>query len=110
MGRALMILGTASKVGKSAVAAGLCRIFHHCGISVAPFKAQNLSLNSFVTSEGGEMSWAQAAQAEACKIRPHVDMNPVLVKPTAGTGSHVIVQGRVFKNVRARLSLPTQKH
>jgi adenosylcobyric acid synthase len=99
---AIMILGTASDVGKSVIAAGLCRILYRSGIRVAPFKAQNMSLNSYVTSDDGEIGWAQAAQAEACGIEPTVDMNPVLLKPVSGVGSQVIVQGRVYRNLEVR--------
>ena len=96
MAKALAILGTGSDVGKSLVAAGLGRIFHRSGIRVAPFKAQNMSLNSFVTVEGGEMGRAQVLQAQACGIRPHVDMNPILLKPEADRRSQVVVQGKVW--------------
>jgi len=102
MARALMIMGTASDVGKSVVAAGLCRIFHRAGIDVAPFKAQNMSLNSFVTAEGGEMGRAQVLQSQACGLLPHVDMNPILLKPEADNRSQVIVHGKVWKKCEAR--------
>jgi len=97
--KALMILGTASDVGKSVIAAGLCRIFYRAGIRVAPFKAQNMSLNSYVTLDCGEIGWAQAAQAQACGIEPTVDMNPILLKPVSPLGSQVIVQGKVYGNM-----------
>ena len=96
MAKALAILGTGSDVGKSLVTAGLGRIFHRAGIRVAPFKAQNMSLNSFVTVEGGEMGRAQVLQAQACGLLPHVDMNPILLKPEADRRSQVIVQGKVW--------------
>jgi adenosylcobyric acid synthase len=102
MTRALMVMGTGSDVGKSVVAAGLCRIFHRRGIDVAPFKAQNMSLNSFVTSDGGEMGRAQVLQAEACGLPPHVDMNPILLKPEADDCSQVIVHGRVWGKHQGR--------
>ena len=102
MVKAIMVMGTASDVGKSVVAAGLCRIFHRAGIDVAPFKAQNMSLNSFVTSDGGEMGRAQVVQAEACGLPPHVDMNPILLKPEADNCSQVIVHGKVWGKHQGR--------
>ncbi len=98
--RAIAILGTASDVGKSVIAAGLCRIFRRSGLRIAPFKAQNMSLNSYVTPDGGEIGWAQAAQAHACRIEPTVDMNPILLKPTSKLGSQVVIQGKVHGNMR----------
>ena len=98
----LMILGSGSDVGKSLVVAGLCRIFRQEGIRVAPFKAQNMALNSFITPEGGEMGRAQVVQAMAAGLAPHVDMNPILLKPTTQVGSQVIVQGKVYGNFPAR--------
>ncbi len=100
--RPLMILGSGSDVGKSIMVAGLCRIFRQEGIRVAPFKAQNMALNSFITPEGGEMGRAQVVQAQAAGLAPHVDMNPVLLKPSSEVGSQVIVQGRVYGNFPAR--------
>ncbi|CUS36834.1 Cobyric acid synthase [Candidatus Nitrospira nitrosa] len=94
--RALAVLGTGSDVGKSLITAGICRVLHRAGMRVAPFKAQNMSLNSFVTPEGGEIGRAQALQAEACGIVPHVDMNPILLKPESDNRSQVIVQGSVW--------------
>jgi len=99
---AVMFCGTASDVGKSVITAGFCRLLLKRGISVAPFKSQNMSLNSCVTPEGGEIGRAQAMQAQACDISPHTDMNPILLKPNSDTGSQVIVQGRAvgIMNVR----------
>lgn len=93
---AIAILGTASDVGKSVIAAGLCRLLLRRGIRVAPFKAQNMSLNSFVTADGGEMGRAQVLQAEACRLLPEVDMNPILLKPVTNSRSQVILQGKVW--------------
>ncbi|MBW2470111.1 MAG: cobyric acid synthase [Deltaproteobacteria bacterium] len=91
----IAVLGTGSDVGKSVVATALCRVFVNRGVRVAPFKAQNMSNNSGVTPEGFEMGRAQIVQAEAAKISPHVDMNPVLLKPTAELGSQVVLLGSV---------------
>jgi adenosylcobyric acid synthase len=100
--RALMFCGTGSDVGKSVITAGFCRILTRRGIAVAPFKSQNMALNSAVTPEGGEIGRAQSVQAEACRVMPHTDMNPVLLKPNSDTGSQVIVQGRVVRNMGVR--------
>lgn len=97
----LMIQGTASNAGKSAVTAGLCRMLARRGVTVAPFKPQNMALNSAVTTDGGEIGRAQAVQAEACGIAPHSDMNPILLKPNSQTGAQVIIQGKVHGNMNA---------
>lgn len=96
---AIMFCGTASDVGKSVVTSGLCRCLVRRGLTVAPFKSQNMSLNSYVTPEGGEIGRAQAVQAQACEVNPHTDMNPVLLKPNSDTGSQIVVQGRVVGNM-----------
>ncbi len=101
-GKAVMFVGTGSDVGKSVLAAGFCRILSNRGLAVAPFKSQNMALNSFVTPEGGEIGRAQAVQAQACRIAPHTDMNPVLLKPNSDTGSQVIVQGQVVGNMAVK--------
>ncbi len=99
--RLLMIQGTGSSVGKSVLVAGLCRHFVRRGLQVAPFKAQNMALNSFITAAGREMGRAQAVQAEACGIEPHVDMNPVLIKPNSDVGAQVIIHGVPVGNMSA---------
>lgn len=101
MTTALMIQGTGSHVGKSVLTAALCRIFREDGIAVAPFKPQNMALNSFVTKEGHEIGRAQAMQAEAAGLKPHVDMNPILLKPENDKGSQVIIQGKVYGRMMA---------
>lgn len=88
-------------MGKSVIAAAFCRIFLQDGYSVCPFKAQNMALNSFVTKEGGEMGRAQVVQAQACGIEPHVDMNPILIKPTGDSMAQVIIQGKPAGNMSA---------
>lgn len=100
--KCIMIQGTGSNVGKSLLGTALCRIFAQDGYRVAPFKAQNMSLNSYVTKEGGEMGRAQVVQAEAGYIEPHVDMNPILLKPTGDQGSQVILHGKPLQNFTAR--------
>ena len=96
------VLGTGSDVGKSLVAAGICRLLYRAGVKVAPFKAQNMSLNSFVTPDGGEMGRAQVLQAQACGVAPNVVMNPILLKPEADCRSQVIVQGKVWDRQEAQ--------
>ena len=102
MAKAIMVQGTMSNAGKSLLAAGLCRIFKQDGYRVAPFKSQNMALNSFITEEGLEMGRAQVMQAEAAGIRPSVLMNPILLKPTNDVGSQVIVNGEVLGTMSAR--------
>ena len=102
MAKAIMVQGTMSNAGKSLLAAGLCRIFRQDGYRVAPFKSQNMALNSFITEEGLEMGRAQVMQAEAAGIAPSVKMNPILLKPTNDVGSQVIVNGEVLGTMSAR--------
>ena len=101
MAKNIMIQGTMSNAGKSLLCAGLCRILKQDGYRVAPFKSQNMALNSFITKDGGEMGRAQVVQAEAAGIDPDVRMNPILLKPTTDVGSQVIVAGQVQGNMRA---------
>lgn len=98
---AIMVCGTASHVGKSVLVTALCRIFRQDGLRVAPFKSQNMALNSYVTKSGGEIGRAQAVQAEAAGIEPAVDMNPILLKPTTDRSAQVVIMGRVYKNMSA---------
>ena len=101
MAKVIMVQGTMSNAGKSLLVAGLCRIFKQDGYRVAPFKSQNMALNSYITEDGLEMGRAQVMQAEAAGILPDVCMNPILLKPTGDTGSQVIVNGEVIGNMRA---------
>ena len=102
MAKPIMIQGTMSNAGKSLLAAGLCRIFRQDGYRTAPFKSQNMALNSYITKEGLEIGRAQAAQAEAAGIEPTAAMNPILLKPTTDVGSQVIVNGVPMGNMKAR--------
>ncbi|MEL0622521.1 cobyric acid synthase [Marinomonas arenicola] len=97
----LMIQGTTSDAGKSTLVTALCRLFQRRGISVAPFKPQNMALNSAVTADGNEIGRAQAVQAYAAGLEPHVDMNPILLKPNTDTGAQVIIQGKAIGNMNA---------
>ena len=102
MAKVIMVQGTMSNAGKSLIVAGLCRIFRQDGYRVAPFKSQNMALNSFITKEGLEMGRAQVMQAEAAGVEPVAAMNPILLKPTTHVGSQVIVNGEVLGNMSAR--------
>lgn len=101
LAKAIMVQGTMSNSGKSFLTAGLCRVFMQDGYKVAPFKSQNMALNSYITKDGLEIGRAQAMQAEACGIEPTVDMNPILLKPTSHVGSQVIVNGEIRGNMKA---------
>ena len=102
MAKAIMVQGTMSNSGKTFVTAGLCRVFKQDGYKVAPFKSQNMALNSYITKEGLEIGRAQAMQAEAAMIEPTHWMNPILLKPTSNMGSQVIVNGEVYDNLSAQ--------
>ncbi|AZF54326.1 Cobyric acid synthase [Pseudomonas sp. R4-34-07] len=97
----LMVQGTTSDAGKSTLVTALCRWLVRQGVAVAPFKPQNMALNSAVTAEGGEIGRAQAVQAQAANLAPHTDMNPVLLKPNSDTGSQVIIHGRAVTSMNA---------
>ena len=101
MAKAIMVQGTMSNAGKSLVTAGLCRVFNQDGYKVAPFKSQNMALNSFITRNGAEMGRAQVVQAEAANIEPSALMNPILLKPTSDSGSQVIVNGEAIGTMTA---------
>lgn len=96
-----MVQGTTSDAGKSVLVSGLCRVLARRGVKVAPFKPQNMALNSAVTSDGGEIGRAQAVQAQACNLEPHTDMNPILLKPSSDIGAQVIIHGKALTNMDA---------
>src|SRR3954470_7598373 len=100
--RSLFVGGTSSNAGKSWMATAICAHLRRQGVSVAPFKAQNMSNNSYPCQAGGEIGRAQVAQAEACFLEPEPDMNPILLKPNSDTGSQVVVNGKVWRNLAAR--------
>lgn len=102
MGTSLMVQGTTSDAGKSVLVAGLARVLYRRGLTVVPFKPQNMALNSAVTADGGEIGRAQALQAAACGLDPHTDMNPVLLKPSSDQGAQVIIHGRAAAELDAR--------
>ena len=99
MAKAIMVQGTMSNAGKSLLAAGLCRIFKQDGYRVAPFKSQNMSLNSYIDKYGGEMGRAQVFQAEACHLLPRAYMNPILLKPSGNNMSQLIMKGKFVRNI-----------
>ena len=101
-GATLMVQGTTSDAGKSLLVAGLCRCLYKKGHKVVPFKPQNMALNSAVTADGGEIGRAQALQAQAAKLAPHVDMNPILLKPSSDTGAQVIIHGKAISDMQAK--------
>lgn len=101
MAKVIMVQGTTSNAGKSIITAALCRIFKQDGYKTAPFKSQNMALNSYITSDGMEMGRAQAMQAEAAGIEPDIRMNPILLKPTGESGSQIVLNGKVFRDMTA---------
>jgi adenosylcobyric acid synthase len=108
-GKVLVVLGTSSSVGKSLLVTGLCHLFARRGVKVAPYKAQNMSNNAAVCPDGSEIGRAQYTQALACGLEPHVDMNPVLIKPEADSRSQVVVMGRAWQTLSAREYYPKKK-
>ena len=109
-GKVLVVLGTSSSVGKSLLVAGLCHLFARRGVKVAPFKAQNMSNNAAVCPDGSEIGRAQYTQALASGLEPHVDMNPVLIKPEADSRSQVVVMGRPVENAGCARVLSQERY
>ena len=109
MAKVIMVQGTTSNAGKSLTVAALCRIFRQDGLKAAPFKSQNMALNSFITADGAEMGRAQVMQAEAAGIAPDVRMNPILLKPTSDCGSQIIVNGVARGTMAAKDYYPYKK-
>lgn len=107
--RCIMVQGTGSDVGKSVITAGLCRLMLRKGLRVAPFKSQNMALNSFITRDGGEIGRAQAVQAEAARVEATVDMNPVLLKPNQDNNSQLIIHGKAIRNMTAKAYFAEQE-
>src|SRR6516162_6358454 len=101
MNRPLMIVGTASHVGKSIIVTSLCRVFRQDGLRVAPFKSQNMALNSYVCRDGSEIGRAQVAQAKAAGVEPEADMNPILLKPAGDNHIQIVLHGRVHQTTTA---------
>ncbi|MEM1294276.1 MAG: cobyric acid synthase, partial [Verrucomicrobiota bacterium] len=100
--KAISVLGTSSNSGKSWLATALCRLLHRRGLRISPFKAQNMSNNSYATLDGAEIGRAQAVQAEACELLPSWEMNPILLKPSGGSVSQVLVRGKAVRHLSAR--------
>jgi adenosylcobyric acid synthase len=110
MSQTIMIQGTTSDAGKTTLVAAICRILKNRGVSVAPFKPQNMALNSAVTEDGGEIGRAQALQAQAAGLQPHTDMNPILIKPTSDTKAQIIIHGKAVSNMDAVVYHDYKKH
>ena len=102
MAKNIMFMGTGSSVGKSLLTAALCRILNNQGYRVAPYKSQNMALNSYITKDGKEMGRAQVVQAECARMEPQVEMNPVLLKPNSDVGCQVILMGKAEYNMDAQ--------
>src|SRR3954465_14288334 len=110
MSNTIMIQGTTSDAGKTTLVAALCRILKNRDVSVVPFKPQNMALNSAVTEDGGEIGRAQALQAQAAGLKPHTDMNPILIKPTSDTKAQIIIQGKALCDMDAAVYHDYKSH